>query len=190
MKTFRFLAILISSFFTIAAASPSFLITKEAAGDISLGATIAQVRHAIKPQTLSTIKSGEGLTLFALMQGKQTLLTLFTGQPAANNKPRDTDKVKVIEIFDARYHTAAGVHPGMTIQEIENQYGKLNQIMRSEMESREVANFTQQPAGMTFRVSGKQGRLAGKYTAGSNITSAFQPGTYLVSITLREPIQP
>jgi len=72
------------------------------------------------------------------------------------------------------YHTAAGVHPKMSLREVEQNYGKLKEILLSEIESREYATFADQPDGIQLRVMDEKG-MAGVYRDGQNRTTRYAP---------------
>ena len=84
-------------------------------------------------------------------------MTLYAGEENSDSRIDEAAKVEVIEILSKDFQTAEGVHPEMKLVEIEGKCGKVKEIMMSEIEAREFAEFTNQPKGLEFRLSGKKG---------------------------------
>lgn len=149
------------------------LITANSAGDIKLQSTIKSAETYLQSSTFSSTTDGEGVPLISATD-KQQLLFLFY----INNQ----DKIQHIEIFDSKYQTKDGIRTGMLIHDIEKHYGKLTEIIRSEIESREYATFTNQPKDIIFRVIGKNNGEAGIYSNKDNKTQTFHSDAILYSI--------
>lgn len=156
-------------------AMTNHLITTNSAGDIKLQSTIKSAETYLKSSTFSSTTDGEGVPLISVTN-KQRLLFLFY----LNNH----DMIQFIEIFDNQYQTKDGVRTGMSIHEIEKHYGKLTEIIRSEIESREYATFTNQPKDIIFRVTGKNDGEAGIYSNKDNKTQTYHSDAILYSISI------
>jgi hypothetical protein len=166
------------------------LITAHAAGPVKLGMTVAQVRQAVKPMTLSRTSDGEGIALVAVSLSKKQapaksddermVMTLYAGEEDPDAPVDEKAKIKMAEVWDKSFKTSRGVHVGMLLRDVEKLYGKVKRIVISEIESREYATFTNQPAGITFRVSYD----AGKYEPGKQSTTRYNPGACVYSIII------
>ena len=160
-----------------------FLITDNSVGPVRLGTTVAQARRALRGFTLSRTSDGEGIALIAVKRGKLIVMTLYAGEQNPRSRINERAKIEFIEVWDSRYHTAEGVHPKMPLPEVEQKYGKLKEIMVSEIEVREFATFVTQPAGFQWRVTNANG-MAGIYSQGQNTTTRYTPSAYLKSISI------
>lgn len=149
------------------------LITTNSVGTIKLQSTLKSVKNILNQYTFVSTTDGEGVPLTTVTDKHHLLFQLYTN---------DKKKIQYIEIFDSAYQTKNGVHVGMSITDIEKHYGKLKEIMRSEIESREYATFAKQPKELTFRIIGKNDSSAGIYSNENNTTKTYHPDAYLYSI--------
>jgi hypothetical protein len=159
------------------------LITDKSIGPVRLGMTVARVRKALPGYKLGRTSDGEGIALIAVERRSKTLMTLYAGEPDPNRRINERAVVEHIEALDASYRTSAGVHPTMSLREVEKRYGKLKEIMLSEIESREYASFDKQPDGIHLRVMSDNG-MAGVYAEGQNRTTRYAPTAYVYSISI------
>lgn len=177
---FGILVITVSIF---AAAAQSAVITGESAGAVKIGMTVAEVRKAVAPLKLERTSDGEGIALIALKSGEEIVMTIFAGEEDRDARIDEKAKVEYIMVWDKSYRTAAGVHPGMKIADAEKIYGKVKQIIRSEIESREYVTFTNHPAGIEMRILGKDD-MAGVYAQGTSRTNKYSADAYIFTIDI------
>tara|TARA_B110000305_G_C19169106_1_gene506360 strand:- start:310 stop:753 length:444 start_codon:yes stop_codon:yes gene_type:complete len=90
-------------------------------------------------------------------------------------------KIEMIDVFSVRFATEEGIKVGSTISDAARTFGGLKEIMMSEIESREYAEFSDQPSGLYFQVYGDNS-IAGNYPAGNNPTAQANPGAWISSI--------
>jgi hypothetical protein len=145
--------------------------------------TVARVRKALPGYILSRTSDGEGIALIAVERRGKTLMTLYAGEPDPTRRINERAVIEHIEALDAYYRTSAGVHPRMSLSEAEKKYGKVKEIMVSEIESREYVTFERQPAGIQLRVMNDSG-MAGVYAEGENRTKRYAPTAYVLSISV------
>ncbi len=167
-----------------AAPAPNRLITTQSAGAARIGMTVAAARKALKGYALKRASDGDGVALIAVMQGKKVMMTLYAGEEDPQAPIRERAVIELIEVTDTGFATSAGVRPGMLVSKVERRYGKLKEIVRSEIESREYAEFSTAPAGMSFRLLATSGSEAGRYKPGTSRTSTFAPTAYLYSVII------
>src|SRR5205807_888609 len=127
---------------------------------------------------------GEGIPLIAVLQGKKQMMTLYAGEEDPGAPIREKAAIELIEVTDPGYAKKAAVHPGMLLKDVERSYGKLKEIVKSEIESREYAEFSTSPAGLSFRVQAKNDGEAGSYKADAARTSTYTPTAYLYSVSI------
>ncbi|HEX6280154.1 MAG TPA: hypothetical protein VFZ49_09105 [Pyrinomonadaceae bacterium] len=154
------------------------LITPNSAGKVKLGMTIAEVRKAVAPMKLSRTSDGEGVALIAVKQGKNEVMTIYANEEDRDAPIDNKAKVDQIWVWSKAYKTANGVHPGMLVSKAENILGPVKEIMRSEIESREFADFTNQPDGLSLRLD----IGSGDFPAGSSTTTKYTPSAKIFSI--------
>lgn len=164
------------------------LITAIGAGKVKLGMTVAEVRTAVSPMTVSRKSDGEGVALIGvnlnvqqapdLSDDERMVMLLYADEEDAQAPINNNARISHIEIWDKTYKTEKGVHVGMQLKDVENIYGKVMEVILSEIESREYATFTNQPAGISFRVS----YGAGNYSSGQNTSTQYNSGAYIYSI--------
>lgn len=157
------------------------LITANSAGIVKLGMTVAEVRKAVAPMSLSRTSDGEGIALIAVKRGSATVMTLFAGEDDPDLRVKENARIEQIWVWEKTFKTAAGVHPGMLLSAAETRYGKIATVTKSEIESREFAKFTNHPLGLEFRLQGTDD-FAGVYADGKNVTSQYRNGASIKSI--------
>ncbi|MGH9946613.1 MAG: hypothetical protein ACRD6X_05375, partial [Pyrinomonadaceae bacterium] len=167
-------------FFAAANAQTPNLITGNSAGKVKIGMTVAQVRKAVAPMRLSRTSDGEGVALIALKNGKNMVMTLYAGEENREAKINEKAKVEQIWVWSKSYKTANGVRAGMLVSQAEKILGPLKEIVRSEIESREFAEFTDQPAGIDLRLNSGDG----DFPVGSNRTTKYAPAARIFSINV------
>ncbi|MCB1023080.1 MAG: hypothetical protein KDB79_01735 [Acidobacteria bacterium] len=111
-------------------------------------------------------------------------MTLYAGEDDSGSAIDESAKIENIEVWHSMFGTAEGVHPKMKVSEAENYLGKLKSIMRSEIESREFADFVNQPDGLSIRLSAPNTDFAGIYAEGRSETSRYEPESFVLSISL------
>jgi hypothetical protein len=163
--------------------SSASLITENSVGPVRLGMTVTQARKALPGFTLSRTSDGEGLALIAVKRGGKTLMTLYADEANPDARIDERAVIEFVEAWDAGYRTAAGVHPTMLLREVERKYGKLEEIILSEIEQREFATFANQPAGINLRVMNENG-MAGVYSDGQRKATTYAPATYVFAISI------
>jgi hypothetical protein len=159
------------------------LITNKSVGPVRLGMTVSEARKALSGFTLHRTSDGEGLALIAVRRGKQTVMTFYAGEENPKARINEKAKIEFIEVWDASYKTAGGVHPKMQLSEVEKKYGKFTEITMSEIEAREYASFANMPKGITLRAIGQSG-MAGIYPDNDRRATRYDPSAYLFSISI------
>jgi hypothetical protein len=163
------------------------VITETSAGKVRLGMTVAEVRAAVSPMTLKRTIGADGVVEIGVNSGEQEVMTLFAGEENEADPINDKAVVESIEVWDKAYQIANGVHPGMLLSEAEKIYGKVTEIMQSEIEAQEFATFTRQPKGFMFKLSGDGDNNAGNYPRGKNTTTRYTVGAFIETILISKP---
>ena len=165
-------------------ASRAQRITRDSAGPVHLGMTVAQARKAMPGVKFARTTGGDGVALIELKRGETSELMLYAGEADPEGPTDEKAKIEMISVWAPTYQTVEGVHPGMRLDEVEKKYGKLIKITKSEIESHEYAEFTRQPAGLQFRVGLPDIGLAGTYSQGSEETKVYARSAVVTSIEI------
>jgi hypothetical protein len=162
--------------------SPTYLITKNSAGSVRLGMTVAQVRKALPKLKLARTMDGDGVALIEAKRGDSTEMLLYAGEENPESPINERAKVEVIKVFGKAYRTPEGVHPGMPLKDAEKSYGKVRKIEISEIEWREYAKFTRHPEGLQFQIGLPDMGRVGKYPEGKLETTVYSPSAVVTNI--------
>ncbi len=165
--------------------SSQFLITASSAGLIELGMTINQAREAMPGATFERSSDGEGIAYVAVVENGETIMELNAGEYDPEAPINGEAKIEFLQVWSPRYKTADGIGTGSPLSAAESLYGGIKEIMMSEIESREYADFTNQPSGLYFRLT-NENNTAGDY-ANDNLTTRYFPGATIFTIEVTGP---
>lgn len=170
-----------------AAPRSSHLITRRAVGPVRLGMTVAEARRVLPGLRVTRSSNGEGVAYVGVFRGKNLVMQLFTGEDDPDTPVDNRRKIQSIDVFEARYHTAAGVYPGMRLSAAERRLGKVKEIRLTEIEAQEFAEFTRPQPGYAFLVGAPSG-WAGNYgrpnATSPAVTRKYVPGARIRAILL------
>ncbi|MDF1825000.1 MAG: hypothetical protein P1U68_10180 [Verrucomicrobiales bacterium] len=163
----------------------SDLITANSVGPVRIGMTIGEARAAIPSATFERTSDGEGIAYVAVIENGETLFELNTDtyDPAAPID--DAETIGFIQVWSPRYKTTDHISTGTSVEEAETTFGPIKEIMLSEIESREYAEFKNQPSGLYFRLTHKSG-TAGNYL-NNNLTTRYNSGATIHTIEVTGP---
>ncbi|MDF1739602.1 MAG: hypothetical protein P1U86_10620 [Verrucomicrobiales bacterium] len=156
-------------------------ITPNSVGPFKLGMTIQEAMEAMPSATFSRTSDGEGIALVLVQESGEDLVSLFAGEWDPDAPIDPARKIEFIDVYHSRFITSEGIHTGMRLSNIPASWGGLQEIVMSEIESREYARFTNQPSGIQLQVYG-EGDNAGNYPPGNNLTATATPGARIGSI--------
>lgn len=156
-------------------------ITPNSVGPFKLGMTIQEAMEAMPSATFSRTSDGEGIALVLVQESGEDLLSLFAGEWDPDAPIDPARKIEFIDVYHSRFVTNEGVGTGMRLSDIPDSWGGLQEIVMSEIESREYARFANQPSGIQLQVYG-EGDNAGNYSPGNNLTATATPGARIGSI--------
>ncbi|REJ75214.1 MAG: hypothetical protein DWQ47_06930 [Acidobacteria bacterium] len=163
----------------------SYQITANSAGNVRLGATVAEAQGAMPGFQFKRTSDGEGVALIEVSKGDDTHMILYAGEEDSEAAIDGSAKIEMIFVTGRKYATSEGVSPGMKVSDAESKLGKVQQIMMSEIEAREYADF-ERGSGFQYRLLSENGS-AGRYPEGSMRTQKYDAGAYIHSIQVSEP---
>ena len=155
------------------------LITAASIGPIRLRMTLDDVRRAVPTARFERTSDGDGAALVAATLAPDATVVLWAGEDDADAPVDWSRRIQSIETFDAPFHTAAGVHPGSLVADVERVYGTTKVITLSEIESRQYIAFESQPASLTFRLD-----YTGIFEGGTRTTKVYSPKAKILSIAI------
>jgi hypothetical protein len=181
------LMILLISLTVIAQENSDYLITNKSVGKIKLGMTVAEAKKAMTGATFSRSSDGDGVALIDVSSGGGTSMSLYAGEEDPEAKINEKARIEFIEVWDSKFKTAEGVHVKMKMCAVESKYGEIKSIFMSEIESREFAEFTNNPKGLQFRLTAPNIDSAGIYPEGKRETTVYASSSYIMSISISSP---
>ena len=127
-------------------------ITQQAIGGIRLGMTTKQVKQKFPQAKIQRSSDGEGVALIMIRLQPKIEIVAYADEINPDKPINVNRKIIWLGSNSPNCKTAAGVHKGMKVAEVEKRYGKFINIQRSEIEAREFANFKNQPKWLTIQV--------------------------------------
>lgn len=159
------------------------LITANSAGGIELWMTVADARVAMPGATFERVSDGEGIALISVFVDGAEQFSLYAGEEDPESAIDMNASIESIQVMGDKYATAKGVKVGMSAIDVEAKFGKVTEVMSSEIESREYATFSNQPPGLLIQLWSETG-TAGVYADGEMTTTKLSEGAKVHSITV------
>jgi hypothetical protein len=170
---------LIASRPALAQPSPPLLIHGQGIGPIRLGQTLQQARLAWPGARFQRSSDGEGMALVAVTLGPDTVLQLYANERDRAAPINGSAVIVWIETFSPKPATAEGMRVGLPVRRLEQVYGPVRSILRSELEGRELITFARQPPHLRFRLT------PGAMVPGpNNGSTTYRPDARLLSIAV------
>jgi len=159
------------------------LISATRIGPVRIGMRLSEVKKVL-PATAKFERAtdGEGRALVEVKLGDEELMVLFAKEVYQDSPIDWSKRIEYIETFDHACHTADGVHPASLVRDVEKVWGKVTQIMVSEIESREYITFEKGTDKCDCLV---RSNYIGIYPSDhSRFTTSYQPNGELLSIQI------
>lgn len=154
-------------------------ITENGVGPVKLGMTLLEAKQAFPRATFSRGTDGEGVALVKVKIKEALVMVLFAGEGDRDKPINWSKRISFIEAFSSNCSTSLGVRPGSLVADVEKRYGKVLKIVRSEIESRQFAEFRNQPRGTIFRID-----YSGVFAEGQTETVSYRPDARILSIAI------
>ncbi len=172
-----------TSFAVSTPASRDQLITRDSAGPIRLGMTIAEARMAAVGAKFTRSSDGEGIALIDVGSNTENYMTLYAGEEDGDKPIDENARIENIQVWHPSFKTEAGAHPKMKLTDAGRLYGGVAKVTITELEWREFATFRNEPQGIGFRIAAA-GDRAGIYRQGEMETTNFTADAYILSIDI------
>ena len=153
------------------------LISSRGIGPIRLGISLDSIAKKTKDLDIARTSDGEGVALVEIALGLDTVIA-YSGEEDPSSAIDATKPIRSLETMTPGFQTAVGIHPGSLVSDAVSVYGRIAQIQKSEIESREFVTFANQPKGMTFRLDSG----SGVFDEGSTTTTRLVPRARIFSI--------
>ena len=148
---------------------PKCVISQNAVLGIELGMTLKKAKSQADNLQFERTYDGEGVPLVKVSESGREIMTLYAGEEDLGDSLNENAKIEMISVSDKNCKTAQGVHPGMRVKDAEGKYGKVVNILMTEIESREYVTFAEQPKWASFRLN--EGSI---YESGKNSTKQYE----------------
>ncbi|BDS07235.1 hypothetical protein NT6N_22750 [Oceaniferula spumae] len=162
-----------------------FLITESSAGPLRIGMTVQEARNAL-PDSMQLKQSAdaEGAKYMTVIKGGNEIMRFHATGATQKEVNLPTSTIRVIEVLDPDFKTEHGISTGMLLSAAEKTaLGKVQYLMEREIESRESAEFANQPSGLEFQVRA-DGKRAGIYKQGEHDTQKYHVDARIHSISI------
>lgn len=151
---------------------------------IPIGTTIAQVRQSFPKALIKPLQDAEGVTFASIKITPEIEIFAYTDSTnTADNTLNENSPITYLDTASSVCKTAQGVHPYMLVADAEQIYGAVQQIVMSEIEARQTAEFDQQPPELSFRID-DSGAFDATDTELPKITTDYQEGAKIQSIAV------
>lgn len=122
-------------------------------GGIPLGTTLAQVRQSFPNAVLTPVNDAESTEFMSVKLNADVVVFAYAdGEGDDSGRISENRPITYLETGSPACKTAHGVHAGMLLKIAEQSYGVVEQIVLSEIEARQTAEFANQPATLSFRI--------------------------------------
>lgn len=162
-----------------AAHQPLCEIDDNSIGGIPLGTSLEQVRQSFPHAVLTPVTDAEGVGFTMIKLNPDVEIAAYTGAPENPAEP-----ITYLDTASKACKTAQGVHPEMLLEHAEQRYGAVEQIVMSEIESRQTADFTNQPPTLSFRIDDSGAFDEEDGADLPKITTEYQEGAKIHSIAV------
>jgi hypothetical protein len=180
----RFLIALTSSLagaVPLAAQAGGCLVRSGQVGPVRVGMTIAKVRLALRGTSFRRIEDADHMTVLQVVRNGVRIMDLYPNDEGNYTEHATLD---LIHLYDPACATAEGVHPGLPLTEVEQRFGKLLRLERTEVDSREYAEFEKQPNWMDVQAGFGE---AGRYARGKRCAYQYAPDSKVESLWVTLP---
>ena len=164
---------------TVIPSQGDLVINEGGIGRVRLGRMLDEARLTMPTASFKRTSDGDGAALVEVTLGPDTSLVIYAGEHDAQAPITWTGRIEHVEAFSTAFHTQEGVRPGALVSDVVKVYGKVTEIMLSEIESRQYVTFEKQPAWLTFRLD-----YTGVFAPGSRRTTKYEPGARIHSISV------
>ena len=158
---------------------PDHLIGAEGIGPLRLGMTLDDAQRSLPLATFQRASDGDGAALVQVKFRGGESLYLWAGEDDPDLPIDRAKRIRTIETFDRAFETIEGIRVGTLLVAAERVWGAVNEIVESEIESRQFVTFERQPPGLSIRND-----YSGVFTAGTRRTTRYRADAQIMSIAV------
>lgn len=155
---------------------PLCTITNDSIGDIHIGSTLNKIRQSFPHATITPTNDGENTQFVSIKLNPDVEIFAYTSDNT-NSTP-----ITYLDTHSKACQTQAGVHPDMPLADVEQFYGKVEQIIMSE-DAQQTAEFAQQPPTLSFGID-DSGNFDPNDHDLPKIASSYQTNTRITNIAV------
>jgi hypothetical protein len=155
------------------------LITSSSMGSVRLNMTLDAVRQMLPKASFERGTDGDGAALIRVTFGPDDSLVLWADEDDPEAPIDWSRQVITIYTFSETFHTVEGVRPGSLVSDVIRIFGPIQEVVASEIESREFITFERQPSWLTFRLD-----YTGIFPTSARRTKRVQPGARILAIDI------
>lgn len=151
---------------------PLCIITDNSIGGIQIGNTLNKVKQSFPHATITPTNDSENIKFVSIKLNPDVEIFAYTSDNTTSTP------ITYLYTNSKSCQTQAGVHPDMPLTDVEQFYGKVEQIIMSE-DAQQTAEFAQQPPTLSFGIDDSGNfdpndhdlpKIASSYQANTRIT--------------------
>jgi hypothetical protein len=148
-------------------------------GPVRLNMTLEAVRQMLPTASFERASDGDGAALIHVTFGPDDSVVLFAEEDDPDAPIDWFRRVVTISTFSETFHTVEGVRPGSRVLDVIRIFGPIQEVVASEIESREFITFERQPSWLTLRLD-----YAGIFTGTARRTKYVRPDAKILGVLI------
>lgn len=180
-------AIVLAMCLSATAVQADCLVDTNSMAGVKLGQTLAQVKRTYPKVKISHESDAEGVeyTVFQLAPNVKIHAHFILAHiNDGSSTVKEVHTIESLETFSPACHTATGVAPNMPLKQVAQKLGSLKKITLNEIEMREFAEFSRQPAWLTLRA--EDGDYGKREIQAPMDTKKFLPNAKIISLIITQ----
>ena len=152
-------------------------ITSDSIAKIKLDTRLNQIKTIYPNAKLTRTSDGDGAALVLLTVNKQELAIIYANEDDPYAPIELSNEIEAIETFHPTCKAKLGIAPRTTVKKAASLLGGIQDIMQSEIESREFIKFNKQPKNLIYRID-----YCGNFKNDARHTKKYLNGCKILSI--------
>ena len=152
-------------------------INSDSIAKIKLDTRLNQIKKIYPTAKLTRTSDGDGAALVLLTVNNQELAIIYANEDNPDAPIDLSNKIEAIVTFNFACKSKFGIGPGTTVKKAASLLGGIEDIMLSEIESREFIEFKKQPKNLIYQID-----YCGNFKNDIRHTKKYQQGCKILSI--------
>ncbi len=157
-------------------------ITSDSIAKIKLNTRLNQIKTIYPSVKLTRTSDGDGAALVLVTVNKQELAIIYANEDDPDAPIDRSNKIEAIETFNSACKSRLHISPRTTVKKAASLLGGIENIMLSEIESRQYIKFKEQPKNLIYRID-----YCGNFKNDARDTKKYLQGCKILSIGVSSP---